>query len=419
MKILFLTPYSPANPTFGGALRIYHVLNQMCKHHDVTVTGFCEPGEAGELERQIPALKNKTHFIDQPYTDIRRKKDFVVSLFSWHSHWYWSSQSEQLQDTIDRLLAEERFDVIQCEFPVTAQYRFNSDAIKIIDCHNVEYDNFRRMSKINRDPLRKLYYLYESYKFKREEVGICGQQDAILTTSKRDLEMFDKDIPGVPKFVIPNGVDLEYFQTTGAEPEKHSLVFVGMMKYVPNYDGISYFLDEIFPLITSVIPDAKIYIVGKNPPASIVNRASNNIIVTGFVKDTRPYIERASVYVVPLRMGGGTRLKILEAFAMKKAIVTTSIGCEGIDVRDGESVLIGDQPDTFAELVIQLLKDRELANRLTQNGYELSLQKYGWDTIGRQLEDVYKTLSGTDSQKKLSPGNFMQDHQFALDEFKV
>lgn len=417
MKILFLTPYSPANPTFGGALRIYHVLNQLCKHHDVTVTGFCEPGETGDLERQIPALKNKTHFIDQPYTDIRRKKDFVASLFSSHSHWYWSSQSRQLQETIDRLLAEDRFDVIQCEFPVMAHYRFNSDAIKILDSHNVEYDNFQRMSKINRDPLRKLYYMYEAYKFKREEIEICRQQSAIFTTSKRDQEIFDKDVPAVPKFVIPNGVDLEYFRTTGAEPEKNSLVFVGMMKYVPNYDGISFFLDEIFPLITSAIPDAKIYIIGKNPPASIVNRASKNIIVTGFVEDTRPYVDRASVYVVPLRMGGGTRLKVIEALAMKKAIVTTSIGCEGIDVKNGESVLIGDQPDTFAELVIKLLKNREYSNQLTRNGYELVHQKYGWDTIGRQLEGAYKVLAGSEPDNQQSRENSNQDHQYALDEF--
>jgi glycosyltransferase involved in cell wall biosynthesis len=165
-----------------------------------------------------------------------------------------------------------------------------------------------------------------------------------------------------------------------------------MMGYVPNYEGIIWFLDNIFPLIRKEIPNIKIYIVGKNPPQKLRKRATGNIIVTGFVKDVRPYVWRSSVYVVPLRMGGGTRLKVLEALAMKKPVVTTSIGCEGIDVTNDETVLKADNPEAFADSVIKLIGRKELRDRLSQNGHELIHSKYRWDAIGNQIEEAYSKL---------------------------
>lgn len=392
MKILFVTPYNPASPTFGGALRIFHLLNQLCKHHDVTVAGFSEPGGDVLLVQQIPSLSGKVHFIDDSGSLIKKKWSQLISLCSIHSHWYKNIQTSPLQSIIDDILEKEEFDFIHCEFPDMASHRFNSSAIRIMDAHNVEYDNLQRMAKVKNNAVRRFYYRQESKKLKYDEISICKKQDAIFTTSARDQKLFAKDIPGVPKFVIPNGVDLSYFQPTDVIPETHTLIFVGMMTYVPNYDGITYFLDEIFPRILSQISDAKIYIVGKNPPASICNRANKNIIVTGFVDDVRPFIEKSSAYVVPLRMGGGTRLKIVEALAMKKPIVTTSIGCEGLEVEGGKTVLIADQPEVFAESVIKLMRDQELANRLIRNGYDLVCQQYGWNSIGNTLNEAYQTL---------------------------
>jgi glycosyltransferase involved in cell wall biosynthesis len=153
-----------------------------------------------------------------------------------------------------------------------------------------------------------------------------------------------------------------------------------------------YFLDEIFLLILKEIPDLKLYIIGSRPPKKLQQRASENVIITGFVDDVRPYVARASVYVVPLRMGGGTRLKVLEAMAMKKPIVTTSIGCEGIDVRHDESVLIADDPMTFARQVIELLRSQALRQRLVRNGYDVARTCYDWNTIGNRVEEAYATL---------------------------
>jgi glycosyltransferase involved in cell wall biosynthesis len=248
------------------------------------------------------------------------------------------------------------------------------------------------MAQNTLSPIRKFYYNQQYIKIRREEIDTCRKHDAIFVTSAMDKACFDRDIPSVPKYIIPNGVDTGYFQPFTSPPEPHSLVFTGMMAYVPNYDGMLYFLDNIFPLIQREVPDVKIYIVGSRPPRKLMNRASENIVITGFVEDVRPYVSRASVYVVPLRMGGGTRLKVLEAMAMKKPIVTTSIGCEGIDVGHNESVLIADDPQDFAEQVIQLFRTSALTHTLVRNGYDLVRTRYDWGIIGNQVDAAYQSL---------------------------
>lgn len=395
MKILYLIPYNPVNPAFGGALRIYHILNHLCSHHDVTVAGFSTPEKEKLLVEQFPVLAGKTHFVQQPYSTSNRLCLFK-SLFTSHSHWHHITRSEQLQKIIDKILEDDTFDIIQSEFPVMAMFHFNSNAIQIIDSHNVEYDNFKRMTKV-KNPFKKLFYHIESHKFYKEETKACSEQDALLVTSERDIAIFEQSVPGVPKYLIPNGVDATYFQPFKTFPIPHSMVFVGMMKYVPNYDGINFFLDEIFPKIVKEFPNSTVTIVGKNPPKSIARRAGKNIFITGFVEDTRPYIQNASVYIVPLRMGGGTRLKIIEALAMKKPIVTTSIGCEGIDVAHGQTALIADEPQDFADAVMQLFNSKKLSSMLTENGYNL-MKKYRWESIGLNIDEAYKELTGRKSK---------------------
>jgi len=403
MKVLYLIPYSPANPTFGGALRIYHILKHLCQYHEVTVCGFSTPEEEKELIESFPELKDHTYLLDPPYNRSSRRFGQLKSLFSSQSRWKQISTTDRMQETIDYLLESYSFDIIQSEFPVLAMYRFNSSAKKIIDCHNVEYDNFKRMTKV-KNPLKKLFYHLEAYKFYKEETQICRKQDALLVTSKRDISIFNRSVPDTPKYLIPNGVDSNYFSPRKTASDPYSMVFVGMMKYTPNYDGINFFLDDIFPKILDVYPDATITIIGKNPPSSVTRRANKNIIVTGFVEDTRPYIDKSSVYIVPLRMGGGTRLKIMEALSMKIPLVTTSIGCEGIDLVNGHSALIADKPQVFADKIMELFANKKLASRLTENGYQLMMDKYRWENIGKRLEAAYKEVTG------LSRGSYLSDN---------
>ncbi len=403
MKILFVTPYSPANPVFGGALRIYHVLAQLCANHDVTIGGFSTVAEERSLIEEFPSLTGKVHFVDYPYSNSSLRWGMIKSIFSFHSNWYHLTRSQKLQNKLDELLAVETFDLILCEFPVMSMYSYKSNAIKITDCHNVEYDNFKRMSKVG-NLFKKLFYFLEAYKFFKEETKVFDQQDAMFVTSKRDIELINQTNETPTKYLIPNGVDTDYYKPVESSTTPFSMIFIGMMKYVPNYDGIEFFLDEIFPKILAKIPQATITIVGKNPPVSITSRKSHNIIVTGFVQDTRPFIEEASVYVVPLRMGGGTRLKILEALAVKKPLVTTSVGCEGIDVIDRKEVMIADSPDEFAARVIELFEHPDRGVILAENGYSLVMNQYRWDQIGTSIEVAIKELYSRKSDPKVETG---------------
>ncbi|MGM0588476.1 MAG: glycosyltransferase family 4 protein [Bacteroidota bacterium] len=391
MKVLHLFPYLPTPPTFGGALRVYHILKHLVRHHDVTVAGFQEYGDRDAFEQSFPELKGKSHLIYRRRVKFRR----MMQLYSYltpNSYWYNWAQSPQLHKTVQELLDKEDFDFVIGEFASMGHFDLETDAIRILDAHNVEYDNFRRMSKLNWSAFRKRFYEREYTKSYREEVAAFQRHDAIFATSQRDADLIGKDVPDIPRFVIPNGVDTQYFSKNGTVEEPYSIVFTGTMRYVPNYDGMIYFLNEIFPEIKRQVPQAKIYIVGNNPPPVLQKYASDSVIITGFVDDVRPYIDRASVYVVPLNMGSGTRLKVVEALSMRKPVVSTSIGCEGIDVVDGEHIIIRDDSQEFAEAVIQLFTDHSSREKLIEQGYDLVTRTYDWRVIGRAIDEAFQTL---------------------------
>lgn len=395
MKLLHLIPYIPSPPTFGGALRIYNLIKQNSLHHDLTIAGYIGNGNLKTMEKDFPHLKNKMHFISNPNKTTNKRLMQVQSLFSKHSNWYRNTFSNEMQILLNRLTDKHDFDLVQVEFPPLCQFDLNTDSTKIMDAHNVEYDNFYRMYKLEKSLPRKYFYKREYEKFFKEEIKLASHKDAIFTTSERDKNIFLRQLPEKPIHVIPNGVDTDFFAPSDVSPEPNSLVFTGMIGYVPNSNGILYFIESILPIIQKQIPDIKLYIVGKKPPQSVLNKASDNIIVTGFVDDVRPYIHRSSVYIVPLKMGGGTRLKVLEALSMKKPVVTTSIGCEGIDVVHNEHVIIADKEKAFAESVIKLLKDRAEAKRLSDNGYELVSNYYEWKAIGKKIESAFQSLINT------------------------
>ncbi len=392
MKILHLMPYSPVPPNFGGALRTYNILKNIVPHHDVTLALFGDKSDEDKLRKEFNGLIRSIHTVPEPWQRKHYRLGQFYSTLHTHSFFHMLAVNSKMQSLLDRLLSNDSFDIVQTEFSHLGSYNLKTDAVKIIDAHNIEYDNFRRMWLNDHRPIRKFHYFLEYKKLLNEEINGCSKQDALFLTSERDKKLFDKDIPGVPKFVIPNGVDSTYFSPGENQPEPFTMVFTGMMAYVPNYDGILYFLDEIFPLVQKKVPNAKVYIVGNRPPKQLSDRATENIIITGFVEDVRPFIRRASIYIVPLRMGGGTRLKIAEALSMKIPIVTTSIGCEGIDIASGESAIIADDPVSFADEIVSLFHDDAKRKKLINNGYELMKSKYEWSVIGKKILETYQYL---------------------------
>jgi glycosyltransferase involved in cell wall biosynthesis len=226
----------------------------------------------------------------------------------------------------------------------------------------------------------------EYRKFRREEQRCWKRADGCILTSDREEAILRQYAPQAPTLVVPNGVDVDYFRPSQATPDPDSIVFVGVMHYRPNVDAMLYFIREVMPHLLRQRPQLTLTVIGAKPPEELRRLAGPNVVVTDRVPDTRPYVERAGAFVVPLRMGSGTRLKVLEGLAMGRPVISTSLGCEGIDAVDGQHLLVADQPAEFAHSVLRVLDDPALAARLGRQGRALVEERYSWASVLGQLE---------------------------------
>jgi len=231
-------------------------------------------------------------------------------------------------------------------------------------------------------------------KLRREELGTYRDADGVYLCSAVDERRLLQEVPGVRTAVIPNAADVEYYQPrpTDPPPDGRTVVFFGLLSYVPNIDGVAHFVQDIWPRIARTHPKARCKIIGGHPPSSLLELAGPRIELTGFVADLRPHLAAAAAVVVPLRLGGGTRLKIVEAMAMGKAIVSTTLGAEGIMAVPGRDLLIEDEPAAFAEAVNRLLAEPCLAARIGRSARQLAVERYAWSAAARALEGFYRRI---------------------------
>ena len=248
-----------------------------------------------------------------------------------------------------------------------------------VAAHNVESDIWRRLAEQDNGPAGRFYGL-QARRMARFERRVCARDWAMTAVSEGDAERL-REWGARRVEVVPNGVDLDHFRPAPLVPEEPgSLVITGSMDWRANQDAVTWFLDEVVPELRRRC-DFHFTVVGRNPPGWMVRRASNRIKVTGTVDDVRPFLCRAQVFVTPLRVGGGSRLKILEALAMRRAVVSTRVGAEGLDLEPGRHLLIADSPLEFAECVVRLLGDGALRQRLGEAGRESVEEHYGWDRM--------------------------------------
>jgi glycosyltransferase involved in cell wall biosynthesis len=259
--------------------------------------------------------------------------------------------------------------------------------------HNVEYVIWERFYKVQKNPFIKAYAYLQYEKVKQYERTMCGYYDRVFAITQDDEERLRRLNKSIKTTVIPAGVDTAYFASKQTI-EEYSILFLGSLDWQANIDGLLWFIEKIFPLVLKQDLSVKLLIVGKNPVGKIMALRSSQIEVHPNVPDVREYIEKAKVFIVPLRIGGGMRLKILEAFAMQKAIVSTSVGCEGIEVENDKELMIADDEQSFAEQVISLLSDGGKRKRLGNQGYELVKRKYSWERVAKSFEAVYEELVG-------------------------
>jgi sugar transferase (PEP-CTERM/EpsH1 system associated) len=394
MRILILSPVLPYPPTWGFVTRVYHFVRLLARKHDVTLVSYADGTADGEHLARLKAVCGDVHTVPAPISKDSKRLHQLKSLFSPVSYQWRSHRSDAMQRTLTEITGRHRFDVIQIESSQMGCFELDRRAALVLDEHNIEYELLYRTFKTEASPVRRAYNWIEFRKFKREEISAWQRSTGTVTTSAREAEMIREMVPGKPTKSVPNAVDVEYFSPSAEPEDPDAIVLTGLMKYRPNVDAAVYFVRDVLPRIVAARPNLVFYVVGGEPPDEVKQLAGRNVVVTGTVPDVRPYVRKAAVFVVPLRMGSGTRLKVLEGLSMAKAMVSTSLGCEGIDVEDQKHLLIADDPASFAASVLRLLDDAALAKRLTAAGRELVIRQYRWETVVDDLETFYDELLG-------------------------
>jgi len=389
MKILFVTPYVPYPPKFGGSVRIYHMARALARRHEVSIVSYREQdglGDPGGLEPFCSRV------VTVPRDVERKRARQLLSLASPRSFQVRSHASRAMERAVRETARDTGAEVILVEFSQMAGLRFPPGIPLVVDEHNVEYDLLLRMALRDGPSFRKAFNLLEALKFRREERAFLRRADRALATSERDAELLRKLAPGLSAAVVTNGVDTAHFRRPPGPRRRNHAVFVGATHYFPNEDGVLFFAREVLPLVRDQVPDFTFSVVGGQPAPALRELDGPSIRVTGFVDDVRPHIWEASVFVVPLRMGGGTRFKVVEALAAEAPVVSTSLGAEGIPARHGRDLLLADTPEAFAGEVVRVLRDEPLARSLQENGLGFVRERYDWAVVGRTLEHTLQEL---------------------------
>lgn len=400
MKVLFVTPCLSTPPRHGAQRRIHGLMEQVAQRHEVTVLSFVDPRESHaeqlletrRLCREVVTVPNFRAAI----SGVPKRLLQLGTVVSPHSYWSFIARANAMQSALNRVVSGRRFDVIQVEFPSCAAYDFSAAVGRprlCLDQHNIEYDVRRRTAEMDVGLVRRAYSAIDWRKLRREEHRAWRRFHGCIVASERDGELLRRDVPRARTAVVPNGVDTDAFAPMpelGTEPD--TVLFFGALSYHPNTDGLLFFLREAWPLLKARRPGVKLRIVGPTPPPSIASWPDPSVEVVGYVDDIRPHIARAAVVVVPLRIGGGTRLKILEAMALGKAIVSTTLGAEGIDVTHEREILVADDGVALATQIDRVLSDDVLSRRLGAAARELAVERYSWRSSAERLTRFYEEL---------------------------
>jgi glycosyltransferase involved in cell wall biosynthesis len=417
MRLLFLTPQFPYPPHKGTTLRNYNVIAGLARRHTIDLLSFVDdatdpqPSPLDQLCRRIATVQLPRR------ATSRRALDTLLSPWPDMGLRLWSPEFRR---QLAAWLRDGAYDVIQVEGLELARYVLTPTPTTrplqgvsrstdkggrrpsiVFDDHNAEYLLQKRIAEAEITArgwnAGAVYSSIQWRKLRRFECQVCQQADRVVCVSKADAGAVQQLDAALEPHVIPNGVDTEFYRrevVTPLELSPHSLVFTGTMDFRPNVDAMLWFAQDVLPLVKRDVPDVHLYIVGQRPHARLeALRADPAITMTGAVEDTRPYTSAAAVYVVPLRMGGGTRLKLLEALALQTPIVSTTLGAEGFAVTSGQELLLVDEAAAFARAIVELLADRDRAQALGSAGRAFAVQHYDWRQIVPKFDEVYGALA--------------------------
>ncbi|MGQ0647616.1 MAG: glycosyltransferase [Gemmatimonadaceae bacterium] len=379
----------------GGKIRTYATLRELRRRHHVTFLTLDDghaPADAESLALQeycheivrvpfAPPAKYTAGFYLALVRNALSPLPYAVARY----------HSPPLRDAIRRLVRDRGIDLVICDF-LAPSLNVPGDlpVPTVLFQHNVEAAIWERHATVARNPVIRAYFGLQWKRMRAWERDECRRFDTVIAVSEADAAAYARDYGVQHSAAVPTGVDVEYFRPSGAVvQDRREILFVGSMDWMPNEDGIVWFASDVLPRIRARVPDAHLTIVGRHPPERIrALAAGGQVTVTGTVPDVRPFLERAGVVVVPLRVGGGTRLKIYEGMAMGRATVSTTIGAEGLPIRHGDDILIADAPDEFASSVVQLLEHPSRADAIGSAAARRVREEFSWERASQVFEEI-------------------------------
>jgi sugar transferase (PEP-CTERM/EpsH1 system associated) len=394
MRILWLKSDLLLPLDKGGKLRTWHLMRHLARRHQITYLSFADPDQPRadvdgmhEVAVRVETIPRR----DPTKRSLRFYADTALHLADPLPYAIGKYRSRAYAARFRELVSTTAFDLIVCDFlPPAVNLPARLPAPAVLFTHNVEAEIWRRHAETATNPVARLLYRSQHRRMHAFEARALRRFDGVLAVSDADRETFARLYPGTvrrPIEVVATGVDTQFFGPASSAPSGRGLVFTGSMDWLPNEDAMLYFCRDILPLIRVQEPDVSVSIVGRAPTPAVQRLAiEHGVAVTGRVDDVRPFMRDAAVYIVPLRIGGGTRLKIFEAMAMGKAVVSTTIGAEGLPVRDGEHVLLADTPPAFAGAVVRLLRDVGARRTVEAAARALVVARYDWSAVAGELE---------------------------------
>lgn len=415
MRILFLTQILPYPPASGPKVKTWHVLRYLSQRgHKITLVSFVRPEELPYIET-VKKICATVHAVPIHRSRVDDVRYFLRSLSSNRPFLVERDDLSEMRSVVNQVVNSEDVDVIHADQLTMTQFAFplNLSGRKkpacVFDAHNAVWTITERMMQNAPFYLKPPLWL-ETKRIKRYEGMIVSDFQATLAVAEPDrVSLMDavheyrgNDSSNVkPISVIPIAVDTNLIQPVAREENSLNILTMGTLYYPPNADGIRWFVQNVFPLIRQKMPKVTLTIIGKNPPKDFVHLAENpqksGVAVTGFVEELDPYFAKSALMVIPVRAGGGMRVRILEAFARAMPVITTTIGLEGIHAEPGKDVLVEDNPEDFAQSVTDLLQDKALQEKLSINGRRLVENKYDWQVVLGELDRIYEKLAQASS----------------------
>jgi glycosyltransferase involved in cell wall biosynthesis len=397
MKILQLCSKPPFPPKDGGSIAMNILTQGLLKEgHDVKVLAITTP-KLNIKEEDIDSEYRKRTAYQSVYIDTSIKPlDALLNLFSAKSYNIIRFYSKEFDDMLIKLLSNQQFDIIHLETlwvtPYVATLRKYSKAKIVLRSQNVEYKIWERLAVDCSNPVKKIYFQLLAKRLKNYENGLINSYDGVATITELDSVTMREDGCKIPIIHIPFGIDLEKYKVNKSDLETPSVFHIGAMDWLPNADGIDWFLKNCWPKILVNHPQIKLYLAGRNMPDWLKQLDMKNVEVLGEVADSHQFINSKSIMIVPLASGGGMRVKIIEGMALGKTIVATNVGSEGIEYENGKNMLVANTENEFVEAVGKCIDDQVLAESIGNNARKLIEDKYDNTMICKKLSAFYQTL---------------------------